>query len=133
MKKPIKAYNWDEVPERELKPGIIQRGFRSDGVMVTYNYLQPGCKGSPHSHPFDQIFMVIQGRVTLHVEEQTFDCKPGTVVRIPPHYVHYVDPPSPEDGVAINVDIFGPAREDYLNIVAYQDDDFEVMPWERTS
>ncbi|MDQ0137532.1 quercetin dioxygenase-like cupin family protein [Neorhizobium galegae] len=124
MKKSIKAYNWDDIPERELKPGIIQRGFRGDGVMVTYNYLQPGCKGSPHSHPFDQIFMVIQGRVTLHVEEQTFDCKPGTVIRIPPHHTHYVDPPSPEDGVAINVDIFGLAREDYLNIVAYQDDDF---------
>ena len=124
MKKTIKAYHWDDIPERELKPGIIQRGFRSDGVMVTYNYLHPGCKGSPHSHPFDQIFMVIQGRVTLHVEEQTFDCTPGTVIRIPPHYMHYVDPPSPEDGVAINVDIFGPAREDYLNIVAYQDDDF---------
>jgi quercetin dioxygenase-like cupin family protein len=124
MKKMLKTYHWNDIPDRELKPGIIQRGFRSDGVMVTYNYLQPGCKGSPHSHPFDQIFMVIQGRVQLHVEDQVFDCPAGTVIRIPPDYVHYVDPPTPEDGVAINVDIFGPAREDYLNIVSYQDDEF---------
>lgn len=126
QKQPVRAYNWDEVPFRELKPGIIQRGFRSDGVMVTYNYLEPGCQGSPHSHPFDQIFMIIRGRVKLHVEDQIFDCGPGSVVRIPPHHVHWVEPPAPEDGVAINLDIFGPAREDYLDIVAYQEDDFST-------
>ena len=124
MKKEIPVYNWDDIPSRELKPGIFQRGFRSDGVMVTYNYLEPGCKGSAHSHPFDQIFMVIKGRVTLHVEEQTIECVPGTIVRIPAHYVHYVDPPSAADGTAITVDISGPARKDYLNIVSYQTDDF---------
>jgi quercetin dioxygenase-like cupin family protein len=120
----VKAYNWEEIPSRELKPGIIQRGFRSDGVLVTYNYLEPGCQGSPHSHPFDQIFMIIQGRVKLHVEDQLFDCRPGTVIRIPAHHVHYVEPPSAEDGTAINVDIFGPVREDYLPIVAYQGNEF---------
>lgn len=108
MKKPIKAYHWNDIPSRELKPGIVQRGFRSEGVMVTYNYLEPGCQGSPHSHPFDQIFMIVKGRVTLHVEDQTFDCREGTVIRIPADYVHYVDPPRPEDGVAINVDILAP-------------------------
>lgn len=122
MAKQVTAYNWNDIPARELKPGIIQRGFRSDGVMVTYNYLEPGCKGSPHSHPFDQIFMIIQGRVTLHVEEQTFDCVAGTVIRIPPNHMHWVEAPKPEDGVTINVDIFGPVREDYLKIVEYQQD-----------
>jgi quercetin dioxygenase-like cupin family protein len=123
-KKAVKAYHWDDSPSRELKPGIIQRGFRSDGVLVTYNYLEPGCQGSPHSHPFDQIFMIVQGRVKLHVEDQLFDCPAGTVIRIPAHHVHYVEPPAPEDGMAINVDIFGPVREDYLPIVAYQGDEF---------
>lgn len=119
-KKPITAYNWADIPQRELKPGIIQRGFRSDNVLVTYNHLHPGCKGSPHSHPHDQLFMIIQGRVTLHVEEQVFDCPAGTVIRIPAGYVHWVEPPTEEDGPAINLDIFGPVREDYLGIVAYQ-------------
>ena len=122
----VTVYNWANIPERELKPGIIQRGFRSDGVMVTYNYLEPGCKGSPHSHPFDQIFMIIKGKVKLHVEDQVFECSEGSVVRIPPHHMHWVEPPLAEDGVAINLDIFGPVREDYLNIVAYQKDNFSM-------
>lgn len=122
----ITVYKWEDIPERELKPGIIQRGFRSNGVMVTYNYLEPGCKGSPHSHPFDQIFMILKGKVKLHIEDKVFNCSEGSIVRIPPHHTHWVEPPLPEDGVAINLDIFGPVREDYLNIVAYQKEIFPV-------
>lgn len=124
MKPPIKVHHWNDVPSRELKPGIIQRGFRSENVMITYNMLNPGCQGSPHSHEFDQLFMIIQGRVKLHVEEQVFECTAGSIVRIPAHYVHWVEAPLPEDGTAINLDIFGPVREDYLPIVAYQGEDF---------
>ena len=124
MKSLVKHHNWKDVPARELKPGIIQRGFRSENVMVTYNLLNPGCQGSPHSHTFDQIFMIIQGRVKLHVEDEVFDCGVGSVVRIPAGATHWVEAPSPEDGTAINLDIFGPVRADYLPIVSYQDAEF---------
>ncbi len=124
MSSRVKVYDWNDIPSRVLKPGIIQRGFRSKGVLVTYNYLEPGCQGSPHKHSFDQLFMIIKGRVKLHVEDEVFDCGPTSVVRIPADHMHWVEPPDPEDGVAINLDIFGPMREDYLDIVAYQDDDF---------
>jgi quercetin dioxygenase-like cupin family protein len=124
MSDKVKAYNWQDIPSKEPRTGITMRGFRGDKVLVTYNVLTPDLTPGPHSHPFDQIFMLINGRVKLHVEDQVFDCGPGTVVRIPPNAVHWAEAPSPEDGPAINIDVFGPAREDYLHLVTYQTDSF---------
>jgi hypothetical protein len=45
-------------------------------------------------------------------------------VLIPPHVEHWVEPPSAEDGVAINLDIFSPIREDFLKLTAYQTEQF---------
>lgn len=120
----VQAYNWDDIPVHEMRPGIAARGFRGDGVLVTFNHLSPNLTPNPHSHPFDQIFMILKGRVKLHIEKQVFDCVPGTVIRIPPNARHWVEPPDPADGVVLNVDIFGPAREDYLHLVTYQTEEF---------
>jgi quercetin dioxygenase-like cupin family protein len=115
------AYNWNDIPSREPRPGIEQRGFRGDNALITYNVLKPGLVPKPHSHPFEQLFMIIQGRVTLHVGEQVFDCGPGTVIRIPPDVEHWAEAPKAEDGDAINIDVFAPVRDDYLPLVAYQE------------
>ena len=120
MTEKVQAYNWNDIPPHEPRAGITMRGFRGDKVLVTYNMLTPDFAPGPHRHPFDQIFMIIKGRVKLHVEDQVFDCVAGTVVRIPPNALHWAEAPAPEDGVAINIDIFGPAREDYLHLVKYQ-------------
>jgi quercetin dioxygenase-like cupin family protein len=124
----VTAFKWDEIPSKQVRPGITMRGFRGDKVLVTYNILEPGLTPGPHSHPFDQIFMILKGKVKLHIEDQVFECGPGSVVRIPPNAVHWAEGPSPEDGPAINMDIFGPAREDYLHLVTYQTDEFSKAP-----
>jgi quercetin dioxygenase-like cupin family protein len=89
-------------------------------VLVTHNLLAPGMEPSPHSHPFEQVFMLLEGRAKLHIGDEVHDCGPGTVLRIPPNVIHWAEPPKPEDGVAVNVDIFSPVREDYLPLVEYQ-------------
>ncbi|MBM3530914.1 MAG: cupin domain-containing protein [Alphaproteobacteria bacterium] len=114
------AYNWQDIPARTPRAGITQRGFRGDNVLVTHNLLAPGMEPNPHSHPFEQVFMLLEGRVKLHIGDEVHDCGPGTVLRIPPDVVHWAEPPRPEDGIAVNVDIFSPVRDDYLPLVEYQ-------------
>ena len=116
----VTAYNWDSIPATEVRPGVTQRAFRGDDSLVTYNTLAPGMEPRPHSHPFDQVFMLISGRVILHIGDETIPCGPGTVVQIPRDVLHWAEAPRPEDGVAINIDVFSPVREDYLPLVAYQ-------------
>ncbi len=124
MSDAVTLHNWQDIPAHEPRAGITMRGFRGDKVLVTYNLLTPDFTPGPHKHPFDQIFMLITGKVKLHVEDQVFECGPGSVVRIPPNAMHWAEAPAPEDGVAVNIDVFGPAREDYLHLVKYQTDEF---------
>jgi hypothetical protein len=41
------------------------------------------------------------------------------MVRVPPDVVHYAVPVG--DEVCLNIDVFAPAREDYLHLVKYQE------------
>jgi quercetin dioxygenase-like cupin family protein len=114
------AYNWHEIPGHAVRPGLTQRGFRSDNVLVTHNVIGPDLEPNPHRHPFEQVFMILQGRLRLHIEDEVHDCGPGTIMRIPPNALHWAEPPAAADSPVINVDIFSPVREDYLPLVEYQ-------------
>lgn len=121
---PVPLYNLDDIPVLNPRVGIVQRVFRGSGVCVSFAELHPNMKASPHSHPWEQFFILLEGRVTLHVGDQVFDMKKGSFVRIPPNVVHYSEPPKPEDGVALNLDIFSPLRPDYFELTKFQTDDF---------
>ncbi|WP_300587463.1 cupin domain-containing protein [Marivita sp.] len=120
----VPAYNWNDIPERELRRGLTQKVFRGNDVLIGYNSLHPGMQASPHSHIYEQIFMLLQGRVKLHVGDQVHDLKAGAVVRIPPNMEHWAEAPADADGVAINMDIWTPLRPDYGKYTDYQTDTF---------
>lgn len=113
-------YNWETIPAFDYD-GIPVRGFRGDNVGIAYSELHPGAKMKPpHSHDFEQIFMILKGRVRLHVGDRVHECGPGSIIRIPPNVEHWVEPPRKEDGVAINLDVFSPIRADFEMLTAYQ-------------
>ena len=66
----VPDYNWKTIPVRESRKGIMQRVFRGNDVLIGYSELHPHMDPSPHSHPYEQIFMIVKGRVKLHVGEQ---------------------------------------------------------------
>ena len=54
--------------------------------------LSPGMTPRPHSHPFEQIVLIVQGRVRFHVGDDVVECGPGTMMRLPPGVVHWAEP-----------------------------------------
>ena len=112
-------YNWNELPKDTPRPGIDRVAFRGEHSMAVLNWIKPGMKPGPHSHPFEQLVFIVQGRTKLHVGDQVFDCGPGSMVRVPPDVVHYAVPVG--DEVCLNIDVFAPAREDYMHLVKYQE------------
>lgn len=122
----IPTYNWKTIPPHTPRKGVVQRGFRGNKVMVSVAELHPDMEPNPHSHDTEQIFMLLKGRVKLHVGEQVFDMEEGSIVRIPPHVVHYSEPPQPQDGFAVNLDVFSAIRPDHLPLIAHQSDSFDV-------
>ncbi len=117
-----KLYNWNDLPREAVRKGVERCGFRGEDVMLVMNWLEPGMDVNPHSHPFEQLVCVVQGRVRFHVGEDSFEAGPGSWLRIPPDVRHYAEPLGGEP--ALNLDVFAPIRDDYRHLVAYQDAEF---------
>ncbi len=119
-------YNWDELPRESVREGVERVGFRSENVLMVWNWLRPGMKINPHSHPFEQLALVIKGRVRYYVDDESFDMEPGSMLRVPPGAKHHAEPLGSE--VALNLDVFSPIREDYKHLVEYQELEFGESP-----
>ena len=59
----------------------------------------------------------------FHVGDEVVEGGPGSMIRIPPHVMHYAEPVG--DEVVLNLDVFAPLREDYKHLVEYQRAEFE--------
>lgn len=115
-----KALRWSELPNIELLGGtMIRSGFRSDGALLTFNRIAPTMpRWEPHSHPFDQVVLTVEGRQLLEIEGKAMECTPGTIVRVPADAKHTGWPIG--DQPVLNIDVFAPPRKDYLFLVDYQ-------------
>lgn len=118
----MKAYHWDIIPEDSPRPGVRRRAIRSSNALVVRNEMDPGMQTFPHRHDCEQLVMIEKGRVLFHVGDEVHTLGPGSVCVIPPGVLHYADPVGPE--TVVNIDVFAPVRQDYLHLVAYQEEKF---------
>ena len=121
-----KLHNWNELKREVVRPGVERVGFRGGNVMCVMNWLKPGMQVRPHSHPFEQLVLIVQGHVRFHVDGEAVEAGPGSMIRIPPDAVHYAEPIGEE--VVLNLDVFAPLRDDYRHLVEYQRGEFEPEP-----
>lgn len=119
MNPPIQFFNLYELPRETVRRGVERVGFAGEQFTSVMNWLTPGMDLSPHSHTFEQVAIILQGRVKFHVGDEVFEAGPGCAIRIPAGVLHYAEPLG--DEVALNLDIFAPQRADYAHLVAYQD------------
>ncbi len=116
-------YNWKDLPNEVVRKGVSRSGFRGEDVLLVMNKIEPGMDINPHSHPFEQVVYIVEGRVRFHVGDDEMEAGPGSLIRIPPDVVHYAEPIGDEP--ALNLDVFAPIRDDYRHLVEYQETDFD--------
>ena len=114
--------NWNTLDREVVRKGVERVGFRGDDVLLVMNWLEPGMDVNPHSHPFEQVAVIVSGKVRFHVGDEVFEAEPGTFIRIPPNVMHYGEPIGDEP--ALNLDVFSPIRDDYKHLVEHQKGDF---------
>jgi quercetin dioxygenase-like cupin family protein len=100
----------DECSRHTIFPGVQIRTCSAERMMLSVVDLAPHAVVEEHSHPHEQVGILLQGRVifTIGDEEKTLQagdmwCIPGGVR----HRVVVLDQP------AKALDIFTPVREDY--------------------
>lgn len=113
---------WDGLPKEVVRRGVERAGFRGEQVLLVMNWLEPGMKVNPHSHPFEQIAYIVQGRIKFTIDGEVTEVGAGEVIHIPANAVHCGEPIGEE--TCMNLDIFSPIREDYLHLVEGQAADF---------
>ncbi len=123
MTQKARLYQWDELPKETVRPGVKRSGFSGDNVLLVMNWLEPGMETRPHSHPFEQIAYIVQGRMRFVIGDDVFEAGPGSMIRIPPDVEHYGEPIGDEP--VMNLDVFSPIRDDYRHLVEYQQRDFD--------
>jgi quercetin dioxygenase-like cupin family protein len=106
-----------EHPTLETVPGrfgeIIIVGKKAMMMRLT---VQPNVPTPPHSHPHEQMGIVIDGEGTLYINGEEKHIKQGTSFWVPPNAAHNFD--ATGDKPAVLVECFAPPREDYLEKVS---------------
>jgi quercetin dioxygenase-like cupin family protein len=92
-------------------PGVEIRTTSCHHLMLSVVNLEAGSVVPDHSHPHEQMGILISGRLEFTVGGVTRMLGPGDIWRIPGGVVHRV---AAVDGPAVAIDVFHPIREDYL-------------------
>ena len=101
---------YSEIAGREAFPGVRGRYFHSAQMTAGEVSLDAGVAVPMHSHPHDQMTLVLSGRLEFTLGDETREIGPGDTVVIPGGVSHGV-PRTHE--VCKLIDVFAPARTDY--------------------
>jgi len=111
--------NWDDIPTRDIRPGVRQKVYSTDEVMLAWHELQVGMTLNPHAHAdFDQLVYIDSGRCNYYVDGKPHEMGPGSFLLVPRGAVHYAEP---TEGPCVNIDIFTPPRADFQPALAWLD------------
>ena len=100
----------DECSRHVIFPGVTIHTTAGQHMMLSVVEFEPHAVVKPHSHPHEQMGLLLEGELTFHIGEETQVVRPGQMWRIPGGVVH--------SAVAGNqpvkaLDVFYPIREDY--------------------
>ena len=103
-------YNPKDRQSKELIPGINAKTFWGEKMLAAVVDLEPNVHLPRHSHPHEQLGIVIEGQIEFTVADQKQVLGPGEVYVIPggvEHEARTFDHP-----VKV-MDVFSPVREEY--------------------
>jgi quercetin dioxygenase-like cupin family protein len=102
--------DFEQLRRFELADGVTGRPLFGDWAMINLIEFEPGATVPPHSHPHEQLGIVLSGRHTLVVNGDAHDLGPMGGYAIPGGVEHggYGGPEG-----ALVLDVFIPVREDY--------------------
>ena len=100
--------NWDNLPEKEIVSGMFAKIVHTDKTSVIRWRILKDAKLPEHSHPHEQVTLVLNGELLLTVDGKEFLLKKGDLFPIKSNLPH--------SGVAKLecdvIDLFTPVRDD---------------------
>jgi quercetin dioxygenase-like cupin family protein len=101
----------EQCSRHTIFPGVQIATCAADKMMLSVVDLAPGSVVEEHSHPHEQVGMVLAGKAIFFIGGEQKTLGTGDLYRIPGHVRHKV---IALDQPVRALDIFSPVREDYL-------------------
>lgn len=78
------------LPKEQLENGYLFQGKDYGNIPISFFWMQLPPDGGPklHYHPYDEIFIVLEGRATFTIGENTLEVEAGNAVIGPANVPH---------------------------------------------
>ena len=107
----MKYIPWKTVQREQLNPLIDREMLVGEKVMLARVIMKKGAHVPLHHHHNEQVTYILEGALKFAIDGKEIVVRAGEVLCIPPHMPH--EAWAIED--TIDLDIFDPPREDWLN------------------
>ncbi|MDQ2889686.1 MAG: cupin domain-containing protein [Gemmatimonadota bacterium] len=110
----VRHFRWDDIPKEVVTDDISRRLVTGDDMMIAHVYLNKGAVVPKHAHHNEQITYILEGALHFWIGDEGLEevvVAAGEVLHIPSNVPHRAM--ALED--TLDVDVFSPPREDWLN------------------
>lgn len=112
------VHNLTEAPPVREEPGFRQVVFRGIDQLMAITEIGPEKEDKePHTHPYEQMNMLVEGRLDFLVDGERVALEPYDALTIPPEVPHTS---RVVEGESARMVVFWPLREDRLEATTYQ-------------
>ncbi len=112
--KSVRLFRWDDIPLESVTEHIDRKVITGERMMIAHVLLQKGAVVPRHSHENEQITYILKGALHFWIGEDESEevvLNAGEVLHIPSNVPHKAE--ALED--TLDVDVFSPPRQDWLN------------------
>jgi quercetin dioxygenase-like cupin family protein len=103
--------NWASIPVEHPAEGIERQMVIGERIMIVRFRFVPFLVTPEHTHPHEQMSIIVSGRVRFFIEGKERIVSAGDVLHFPPNCRHGA---TMLDEEVVLIDIFSPIREDFL-------------------
>ena len=103
--------DWATVPVVQTAPGIKRQMIVGQNMTMCRFTFDPLVVTPEHTHPHEQMTLIVKGKVQFTIEGEVKILPAGTVMHFPPNNRHGA---TMLDEEVVLIDIFSPVREDFL-------------------
>src|SRR5688572_8059067 len=110
----VTFFRWADMPKEKVTDQISRRLVTGQAMMLAHVYLDKGAIVPKHQHHNEQLTYILKGALRFWIgddQKQVLDVREGEVLHIPSNVWHKAE--ALED--TLDVDVFSPPREDWLN------------------
>ncbi|MGH9821131.1 MAG: cupin domain-containing protein [Pyrinomonadaceae bacterium] len=104
--------DWEKIESSTVDIGIKRQMIVGTNIMVCRFTFDPFVVTDQHTHPHEQVTLVVKGKVKFTISGEERIVGAGDVLHFPPNNKHGA---TMLDEEVVLIDIFSPIREDFLN------------------